>query len=355
MGRGAACKRISCSVDVTTSNGFPIKRVLVTGGSGFIGTNIIDFYLEAGIDILNVDHSPPRKQEHASVWKQAELLDRTSLRDAVSAFAPTHVLHMAARTDLLGRRLAEYSANTSGVENLIAALADVKSLERVVLASSRMVCEIGYQPRSENDYCPTTVYGESKVETERIIRAQAGGLPWTIVRPSSIWGPWFDVPYKDFFLSIARGRYFHLGRRRVRKSFGFVGNSVHQLHRLMLAPLGRIHGRTLYLADYPPLEVRDWAEEIRGQMDARPIRTAPYPALKAAALTGDVLQRLGRQHVPLTSFRLDNLLTEMVYDLDPLEEIVGPLPHSLAEGTARTVAWLREKGEIPGRADEPTL
>jgi GlcNAc-P-P-Und epimerase len=332
--------------DVATRNEAHITRVLVTGGSGFIGTNVVDFYLDAGVEVLSIDHSPPRRREHAPVWQQVELLDREAVRRAVQTFAPTHLLHMAARTDLVGRDLGDYAANTLGVENLIGALSGVTSLKRIIFASTRMVCEIGYQPRNDSDYCPTTVYGESKVETERIVRAEAGDLPWTIVRPSSIWGPWFDAPYKDFFLSIARGRYFHLGRRRVHKSFGFVGNSVYQLHRLLLAPLHRVVGKTLYLADYPALEVRDWAERIRDEIGARPIRAAPYPVFKAAAVTGDLLRRFGWQRVPLTSFRLKNLLTEMVYDLDPLEGIVGPLPHSLDEGTARTVAWLREQGEI---------
>ena len=323
-----------------------VTRVLVTGGSGFIGTNLIDYYLDSSVDVLSLDHSPPRKQDHQRVWKRVDLLKGEELRDAVRSYSPTHVLHMAAKTDLVGRQLADYPANTVGVENLIGALSGIEGLERVIFTSSRMVCEIGYQPRNETDYRPTTAYGESKIETERIVRSKARDLPWVIARPSSIWGPWFDIPYKDFFLSIARGRYFHTKGRRIHKSFGFVGNSVHQFHRLLSAPFDQVGGKTLYLADYPPLEVTEWAEQIRREIDAPPIRTIPYPVLKAAAVAGDVIQRIGVARVPLTSFRLNNLLTEMVYDVGPLEEVVGPLPYSLDEGTSRTVAWLRQAGEL---------
>ena len=324
-----------------------VERVLVTGGSGFIGTNLIDFYLELGSEVLSIDHSAPRKVEHERVWRQVDLLDREGLRDVIQAFEPTHVLHMGARTDLAGRRLVDYSANTAGVENLIGALAGLPSLGRVIFASSRMVCKIGYQPKDETDYCPPTVYGESKVESERLVRAGAANLPWIIVRPTSIWGPWFEVPYKDFFLSVARGHYFHVGQRRVRKSFGFVGNSVYQFNRLLMAPVDIVAGKTLYLADYPPLEVGEWAELIRQELGARPLRSVPYSVLRVTALAGDALQRLGWERVPLTTFRLDNLLTEMVHDLQSLEEIVGPLPYTLANGTAETVGWLRERGELP--------
>jgi GlcNAc-P-P-Und epimerase len=323
-----------------------IRRVLITGGSGFIGTNLVDFFTCAGAVVLNVDHSPPKKPEHSPHWRGVDLLKHDALRTTVEDFAPTHVLHFAARTDLNGRDVSKYAANVEGVTNLLAALSRVQSIERVVFASSRMVCRIGYQPRDEADYCPNTVYGQSKVEAERIIRAARLNVPWVIVRPTSIWGPWFEAPYKQFFLSIARGRYFHVGENSVRKSFGYVGNLVHQVDRLLTAPEELFDRKVLYLADYLPLEVRDWAERIRREAGERPIRTIPYRVAKTAALVGDAVERTGWKRVPLTSFRLDNLLTEMVYDTRPLEEIVGPLPYSLDEGTARTVAWLRERGEI---------
>jgi nucleoside-diphosphate-sugar epimerase len=254
---------------------------------------------------------------------------------------------MGARTDLAGRAAEEYAANTTGVENMIAALEAVPAVGRVIFASSRMVCRIGYQPRHDSDYCPTTAYGESKVQMERIVRSRARQQVWTIVRPSSIWGPWFGVPYKDFFLAIAHGRYFHVGRRPIYKSFGYVGNTVYQLHKLLVAPATEVQRRTLYVADYPPLEVKHWAEGIRASLDAPPIRTLPYPVLRAAAMAGDVLRRAGWREVPLTRFRLDNLLTEMVYDLRPLEKIVGRLPNSLQQGTLETITWLRRQGEVP--------
>lgn len=324
-----------------------IKRVLITGGSGFIGTNLVDYFFEAGAQVLSIDHSPPRKPQHARVWSRVDLLNLDSLCEVVRLFEPTHVLHMGARTDLIGQRVEDYAANTIGVGNLITAVSDLACVERVIFASSRMVCKIGYQPRDETDYCPTTPYGASKAEMERIVRSAAVDVRWTIVRPSSIWGPWFDVPYRDFFLSVARGRYFHIGRHRIRKSFGFVGNTVYQLHKLLLAPADTVSGRTIYLADYPPLEVRAWAEHIRRVAGAPAIRTAPYSVLRLAAWSGDVLDRLGWNRVPLTTFRLENLLTEMVYDLTELEQIAGPLPYSLEESTALTVAWLRERGDIP--------
>jgi nucleoside-diphosphate-sugar epimerase len=196
------------------------------------------------------------------------LLDAKGLRDTIQGVNPGVIYHMGARTDLDGRSQLDYSANTIGVENLIAAIDDLKSLRRVVFASSRLVCRIGYQPSSDQDYCPTTLYGESKVQGEQIVRSSSNRIPcpWVIVRPTSIWGPWFDVPYKTFFLAIAKGRYVHPGQAEIFKSFGFIGNTVYELQRLQVAQAESVNEKTLYLADYPPIDVAKMVNSIQKEL-----------------------------------------------------------------------------------------
>lgn len=323
-------------------------RILVTGGSGFIGTNLVEFFSSRGDEVLNLDSAAPRNSAHHALWQSGDLLDGVGLRSLVRNFAPEVLFHMGARTDLDGRSVDDYAANTIGVENLIAAVANLTSLRRLVFASSRLVCRIGYTPKDEFDYCPTTPYGESKVIGEKLVRDAFSHLPCPalIVRPTSIWGPWFDVPYKTFFLSIARGRYVHPGAGKIFKSFGFVGNTVYELERLMEAPANAVAGKTFYLADYPPIEVAMMANSIQCALGVAPIKTIGVGVLRPAAWVGDGLKVLGWRNPPLTSFRLNNLLTPMVYDLEPLRTIVGALPYSMEEGVRETVDWLRAQGEL---------
>ena len=171
-------------------------------------------------------------------------------------------------------------------------------------------------------------------------------MPWTIVRPTSIWGPWFDIPYKTFFLTIAKGRYVHVKGLDISKSFGYVGNTVYQLDRIAAAPVEQVNGRTFYLGDYPPIDVRDVAERISRETQAPRIRTLPMSLLKIAARGGDLARKAGWREPPLTSFRLSNLTTDMVYDMTSLESVVGPLPFGLEEGIRTTVRWMRAAGEI---------
>lgn len=323
----------------------PAARVLVTGGSGFIGTNLVAAYSSVGVTVASLDIAPPRNPEHVSLWTRVDLTQAVELRRAVLEFGPTHVFHLGARTDLDGRTVSDYSVNVEGVNSTIDALRALSPpAARVVVASSRMVCRIGYQPRSDEDYCPSTAYGESKVQSERLVRA-ATDLPFVLVRPTSIWGPWFDVPYRDFFLNVARGRYMHPRGRRVEKSFGFVGNTAWQLHKVMTAPDRDVVGRTFYLADDPPIEVRDLAHRITAALGQRRPREVPLQLLTAVARAGDLLERAGRR-APLTRFRLANLLTPMVHDLGPLTAVAGKPPYGLDVSVPTTVDWMRGQGLV---------
>jgi len=315
-------------------------RVLITGGSGFIGTNLVEHY-RGSARVLNLDIAAPRNREHTEHWKRIDICDALALRPAIADFAPDIVLHMAARTDLAGRTVSEYAPNTTGVSNLIEAVKLAGSARLVVFASTMLVCRIGYQPASETDYCPSTAYGESKVDGELRVRREATAFPWVIVRPTSIWGPWFGSPYRDFFTAVQQGWYVHPRGRRVRRSYGFVLNSVHQLHRLTEARGANLLGRTIYLADYVPIELKNWAELIAKRLGVRSISELPLPMFQAAAWVGDALLAAGVKRFPMSSFRLNNLLTETLHDTAPIEAVAGPLPYDVDRAVDVTCTWLR--------------
>jgi nucleoside-diphosphate-sugar epimerase len=324
-----------------------VRRVLITGGSGFIGTNLVQHFSEQGCELLNIDIREPRNGSHSRYWENVDLLDEAALIDRVVRFNPNIIFHMAARTDLEGKSLAEYAANTTGTQHLINAISECSAVERALFASSRLVCKIGVQPKTDTEYCPTTFYGESKAAGEEIVRSSdLLRCPWTIVRPTSIWGPWFDVPYKTFFLSIAANRYRHPSGINISKSFGYVGNTVVQLSRLASAPESLVNRRTTYLADYPPIDLREMANAIQREMNVHTIKDAPIALLRVAAKCGDLGQMLGWAAPPLTTFRLNNLVTNMTYDMSLLQQVSGDLPFTMTEGVRATVAWLNEQGEL---------
>jgi GlcNAc-P-P-Und epimerase len=319
-------------------------RVLVTGGSGFIGTNLVEHLLGRGYAVLSVDKCSPRNPANRSYHCCVDIMDLDRLKKVFAEFSPHAVVHLAARTDLDGASIDDYAENTVGTTNMLNSLRGIDSVSRVLFASSRLVCSIGYVPFDDEDTSATTAYGQSKVEMERRIRGADLPISWTIFRPTSIWGPWFATPYSDFFSTVRRGLYLHPRGQKIFKSFGYVGNSVHQIERLLNADHS-IAGKTTYLCDYSPIEVGSWATMIQEAFGAKPIRTVPLAPLRVGGWIGDGLKRIGFRNPPLTSFRLSNLLTPMLHDVSLLKNVAPQLPFGTQEGVARTVNWILREAD----------
>lgn len=322
-----------------------MSKLLVTGGSGFVGTNLVEYYRTQGWDVLNLDIVPPRNTAHTPFWRKVDIRDTALLAQTCKVFSPSVIYHMAARTDLEGTCVESYSANTLGVESMINVALALPTLEKVIFASSMLVCRLGYQPANDLDYCPVNPYGQSKVIGEQRVRELAADrFPWAIVRPTSLWGPWFDIPYRDFFSAVAKRRYVHPKGHRILRSYGFVQNAVHQLDRITAAiESEEVAGNVFYLADYQPIELLAWAQLISDRFGVPAPPEVPLALLQWAAKGGDIAKRVGVSRVPLTSSRLQNLLTQAVYDLSPLKAVAQDTPHSLEEAVNTTVDWMRDK------------
>lgn len=324
-----------------------MKKILITGGSGFIGTNLVESLFDKDIQTLSIDIKHPQNTVHNKVFKQVDICRKSDFKLVVNDFKPTHIVHLAARTDLDGKTINDYQANTIGVQNLVDLVADSTTIKRAIFTSSKFVCVNGHIPQSDDDYCPDTVYGESKVEGERIVKVGTKmKCNWCIVRPTSIWGPWFDVPYKGFFQAIAKGRYFNLGQADPPKSFGYVGNSIYMIEKLLEVPDSQIYQKTFYISDYEGYTIKEWANAISLNLHNKDVATIPDPIPRLAAWCGDFLKMIGIRNPPITSYRLHNMRCNTSLPLEPSKKITGELPYKMEQGVKLTLDWMRSRNLI---------
>jgi hypothetical protein len=96
----------------------------------------------------------------------------------------------------------------------------------------------------------------------------------------------------------------------------------------------------MYLADYCPIDLEKMANSIQKEFNSKTIKRAPIIILKLLAIIGDALKVLRHSNPPLTTFRLNNLLTNMIYELKELRTIASELPYSIEECISITCKWM---------------
>ena len=318
-------------------------RVLVTGSAGLIGRWVAERLLLEKNEVVGLDLLPAPFDARGYNHCRCSILDAAALQGIFARTAPDAVIHLAARIDLTGVTANDYPANIDGIRNVVAAVRDTPSVRRAIYTSSQLVCRVGYIPRSDQDYCPSTPYGESKVRTEQIVRASDGGeVEWVLCRPTTVWGPHMHPHYVRMLHLIERGIFFHCGKQKLFKSYAYAGNIAWQYCRLLTAPAEQIHRRVFYLADYQPLSLREYTDRLALAMGAPPIRTFPLWLVHMFALGGDLLNMVGFRRFPFNRFRLGNILQEYVFDLGETRRVCGELPYSWEQGVQATVDWYRE-------------
>jgi len=317
-----------------------LKRILVTGGSGFIGTNLIDYYLKENAEILNIDIKPPQKMSHSMLWRNIDIRESDNLRNHFIDFHPDYVIHLAARADLKGKTIEDYSSNTVGVSNIVNVCNEVSTIKKVIFTSTMLVCKSGYVPLNSNDYCPSNLYGESKEIGEKIVKDSSSKLKyeWVIVRPASIWGPWFGPTYRGFFELILKRRYFNFTGKMSCKTYGYIGNIVYQIDEILKAY--ESHGKTLYLGDYEPTCIREWAHEIGKETD-HSICTVPKSFIWLLAKIGDLLSFF-KIKFPMNSFRFKNMTTDNILPLNETKKFAPLTLFDRIAGNKETIKWMRE-------------
>ena len=319
-------------------------KVLITGASGFIGTNLVSYLYSKGHDLCALDIRKPQQRLKGVKYVKCDIINISLLQECLLKFNPVYIIHLAAETRLSSRVKENfYAANITGVENILKAANSIKGLEKVLFASTKLV--INGEVGDLKNYDPHTAYGESKVLGEKLILDSSNTFETLIMRPTSHWGPWSlseHIPYGRFFIMIKRGIYFHPEIANSPRIFGFVLNTCYQIHQLMISDKTS-DKEIYYLGDYDPIVIEDWANLISRLYGRGKVRVIPEFIICLLAKIGDILKLIGFKEPPFSSFRLENMRKSTLVPLEETKKIAGNLPFNLEEGSELTINWLNEQ------------
>ena len=313
-------------------------RVLVTGGSGFIGTRLVGALLEAGNEVRIFDLRPSPRFDDLVVRGDVRHFDQLA-----SAVKGMHmVYHLAAehRDDVRPSSLY-HDVNVGGAENLARA-AEAAGVPRLVFTSTVAVYGLDEGEAAEDTpTAPFNDYGRSKLSAEHALISWANAdsaRSVTVVRPTVVFGEGNHGNVYNLMRQIAKGRFVMVGTGTNRKSVCYVGNLVAFLLRLLDGEAG---ARIMNYADKPDLTMHEFVALVREELGAnhRPLPRVPYWAGLLSGYAFDALSAVTGRRYPVSSIRIRKFCSSTAIAMQSPGVRFDP-PYTLHEGLRRMVQSL---------------
>ena len=323
-------------------------RVLVLGGSGFIGGHLIEVLVSRGVEVTSFDIFAPSRPLPAGVTVvRGDVRDLAALDRA--AAGQSAIINLAAAHHDFGIPTDVFdSVNVEGSRN-VCEVAEKHGITELCFYSS--VAVYGAAPGvPDEDATPEPVndYGRTKLAGEQVYRRwrdAAEGRRLLVVRPAVVFGEHNFANVFRLAQQIDRRRFLPVGPGANRKSMCVVTNLVAATIALWTAPAARDDEVYNYV-DKPDLTSREVVETIYAALGRRvPRLRVPEGLAVALALPFDLLARVLGRDLPITSARIRKLSSaETRFGAERVlatgfEPTVG-----LREGLADMVRWYRSEG-----------
>lgn len=333
-----------------------MKRILITGASGFIGSFLVEKALELGYETwAGVRATSSRAYlKHPDIrFVELNLARPDMLLSQLAAHRNQYgdfdcVVHAAGVTKCVDRDDFE-RVNYRQTRELADALIKLDMVpRRFVLLSSLSVFgplhEDSYLPLSDLDVPqPNTAYGRSKLLAENYLRSLPG-FPYVALRPTGVYGP----REKDYYLmmkSIRRHLDVAVGCKRQDLTFVYVRDVAQAVFKAIDSD---VCGRAYALSDGQVYQSREFSDLIARELgNPRVLRlTFPLWSLRAVSTLTEGWGRLTHKG---TTLNLDKyrIMKQRNWrcDITPARQDLGYQPeYPLDRGVSETIAWYKKEG-----------
>lgn len=328
------------------------KRILVTGGNGFLGRSIVEKLLQRDTCVRSLARSDaPELRALGVETHRGSLEDLALVRRAVEGMDA--VIHTAAKAGVWGDPAEFRSINQTGTENILHACRTT-GVRRLVYCSTPSVVFDGADLEGVDESTPypehyESAYPETKAMAEKRVLSAAGPDLGTVsLRPHLIWGP-RDPHFIPRIVGRSRsGRLRMVGDGTNLVDTVYVDNAAdaHLLATERLEPGSAISGKSYFVSQGEPIAVGTMINHLLEAAGEPPWTRSVPPTLAYAggALLETLYRVLRRRDEPMvTRFLARELSTAHWFDIGAARRDLQYEPAvDLPEGLERLRAWLAE-------------
>jgi nucleoside-diphosphate-sugar epimerase len=340
--------------------------VLVTGGTGFLGSAIVRLLRERDCEVRSLARRRSVQLNEIGVAQyQGDVADPAVMSQAVCGCGV--VFHAAAKAGLWGPHRDYHRTNVVGTQNVIAACRE-NGVRRLIYTSSPSVVFTGHDLEGVDESIPfaarhNAAYPATKAIAERLVLASNDPQLATVsLRPHLIWGPGDNNILPRIYSRARAGRLYRIGSRNPLIDLTYIDNAAlaHLLAADRLEPDSPIAGRSYFIAQGQPVPLWDMVNRFLEVAGLPPVtRSIPLPL---ALVVGGALEALYTTfRLPgeprMTRFLARELSTAHWYNLDAARRDLGYSPRvGMEEGLRRLAESFREHpGKQAATADPLSL
>jgi nucleoside-diphosphate-sugar epimerase len=322
-------------------------RVLITGGTGFLGSHLARTLCQAGRPVRVLVRPTSDLSRLAGLDVEIALGDVLLSKTLPEALDGARVVyHLAGMLGGMPVPDAAYrDLHVSGTLNVLA-VAQASGVKRFVHVSSPGVLGPIQNPPADETWphAPSNIYEATKSEGEKLALrfAQRTGLSLTIARPEFVYGPG-DTHVLGLFRAIQRQHFFYIGSGKNRVHPTFVDDAVRGM--ALCETIGQ-EGCVYHIAGPQPVTIRQLATTIAGALGVSPPRLRVPRAMASAAAVGLEVAAMFLPFRPPLSRSAVNFFTQTrAFSTARAQSELGYQAQvPLVDGVRRTVAWYREQG-----------
>ncbi|MFQ5416381.1 MAG: NAD-dependent epimerase/dehydratase family protein [Myxococcota bacterium] len=310
----------------------PSQTFFVTGGSGYLGRNLLRSLAGAGHRVRALARSEASSDVVAGLGAEpvpGDLSDIEALCKGMSDAG--YLIHAAADTGHGAATLAQEQANLQGTRNVYAA-ARKAGVRRALHLSTEAVLLSGGPLRNADETTPMPAspaggYSKTKAEAERIaLESDGDGLDVVVLRPRFVWGRDDTTALPQLIDAARSGRLSWIGGGRYLMSTTHIANVVHGVTLALERGRG---GEVYFISDGEPVEFRSFITALLGTQGVEPpSREVPRWVVAAVVCIGDALARMtgGAVHGPMSWQEYAVLGVEVTLNIEKARSELGYQP-----------------------------